>query len=69
MLSDCVRDLGLAAASIDIVSWSKYVSTREKTGRPLKCGNGLDLCGPAGFALLSCMAGKGMIRFGIPTFF
>ena len=34
------------------------MSKREKSGRPLKCRNGLDLCGPAGFALLTCMARK-----------
>ena len=52
VLSDSVRDLGLAVASMDIVNWKSYSEKRAKAGRPLKCGNGLDLCGPAGFALL-----------------
>ena len=52
VLSDAVRDLGLAAASLDVVNWASYKAKRAKSGRPLKCRNGLDLCGPAGFGFL-----------------
>ena len=52
VLSDAARDLGLAAASLDVVNWAAYKAKRAKSGRPLKCRNGLDLCGPAGFGFL-----------------
>ena len=52
VLSDAARELGLAAASLEVVNWARYKAQRAKSGRPLKCRNGLDLCGPAGFGLL-----------------
>ena len=50
ILSECLREAGMAVASLDVVYWEDFAEQRSKKGRPVSCRNPLDLTTSAGFA-------------------